>query len=122
MFDTKLGCPWCQLRLLYPWLAQQQITTLYIDPGCQWQNGKDERFNGTVRDECLNMDLFVSVREARVRLESFRRHYNEERPHSRLGYQTPSEFKQAWHNSIVAICWPIIDIQIPGRQLSIKEL
>jgi len=78
------------------WLAQRQITTLYIDPGCPWQNGKDERFNGTVRDECLNMHLFVSVREARVRLEAFRRHYNEERPHSRLGYQTPSEFKQAW--------------------------
>jgi len=38
----------------------------------------------------------VSVREARVRLEAFRRHYNEERPHSRLGYQTPSEFKQTW--------------------------
>jgi putative transposase len=81
------------------WLAQRQITTLYIDPGCPWQNGKDERFNGTIRDECLNMHLFVSVREARVRLEAFRRHYNEERPHSRLGYQTPSEFKQAWHKN-----------------------
>ena len=79
------------------WLTQRQITTLYIDPGCPWQNGKDERFNGTVRDECLNMQLFVSVREARVRLEAFRRHYNEERPHSRLGYQTPSEFKLAWY-------------------------
>jgi putative transposase len=81
------------------WLAQRQITTLYIEPGCPWQNGKDERFNGTVRDECLNMHLFVSVREARVRLEAFRRHYNEERPHSRLGYQTPSEFKHTWHTS-----------------------
>ena len=81
------------------WLVQRQITTLYIDPGCPWQNGKDERFNGTVRDECLNLHLFVSVREARVRLEAFRHHYNEERPHSRLGYQTPSEFKQAWYKS-----------------------
>ena len=81
------------------WLAQREITTLYIDPGCPWQNGKDERFNGTLRDECLNMYLFVSVREARVRVEAFRRHYNEERPHSRLGYQTPSEFKQAWYKS-----------------------
>jgi len=81
------------------WLAQRQIQTWYIDPGCPWQNGKDERFNGTVRDECRNMHLFISVREARVRLEAFRRHYNEERPHRRLGYQTPSEFKQAWHKS-----------------------
>jgi putative transposase len=78
------------------WLAQRQIQTLYIDPGCPWQNGKDERFNGTVRDECLNMQLFASVAEARVRLEAFRRHYNDDRPHSRLGYQTPSEFKHAW--------------------------
>lgn len=78
------------------WLAQRQIQTLYIDPGCPWQNGKDERFNGTLRDECLNMQLFVSVAEARVRVEAFRRHYNDDRPHSRLGYRTPSEFKRAW--------------------------
>jgi putative transposase len=69
---------------------------LYIDPGCPWQNGKDERFNGTLRDERLNRELFASLREARVRLESFRRQYNEYRPHSRLAYQTPSEFKQSW--------------------------
>jgi putative transposase len=81
------------------WVAQRQITALYIDPGRPWQNGKDERVGGTLRDECLNMHLFVSVREARVRLEAFCRHYNEERPHSRLGYQTPSEFKQAWYKS-----------------------
>ena len=78
------------------WLARRQIQTLYIDPGCPWQNGKDERFNGTVRDECLNMHLFASLAEAQVRLEVFRHHYNDERPHSRLGYQTPSEFKRAW--------------------------
>jgi putative transposase len=78
------------------WLAKQQIQTLYIDPGCPWQNGKHERFNGTLRDECLNREVFVSLREARVHLESFRRHYNEQRPHSRLAYQTPIEFKQAW--------------------------
>lgn len=78
------------------WLAQRHIKTLYIDPGCPWQNGKEERFNGTVRDECLNMHLFASAAEARVRLKVFRHHYNEERPHSALGYQTPSEFKRAW--------------------------
>jgi putative transposase len=43
------------------WLARQQIATLYIDPGCPWQNGKQERFNGTVRDECLNMHVFNSA-------------------------------------------------------------
>ncbi len=78
------------------WLAQRQIQTLYIEPGKPWQNGKDERFNGTVRDECLNMHLFSSVAEAQVRLEVFRQPYNEERPHSRLGYRTPLEYKHAW--------------------------
>ena len=78
------------------WLAKQPTQTLYIDPGSPWQNGKDERFNGTVRDECLNLYLFTSVAEARVRLESFRQHYNTERPHSRLGYKTPLEFKSVW--------------------------
>jgi putative transposase len=78
------------------WLAQRQIATLYIDPGCPWQNGKEERFNGTVRDECLNMHVFTSAIEASVWLSAFRQHYNEERPHSALDYQTPSEFKRAW--------------------------
>jgi putative transposase len=78
------------------WLAQRQIATLYVDPGCPWQNGKEERFNGTVRDECLNMHAFASAIEASVRLKAFRHHYNQERPHSALRYQTPSEFKRAW--------------------------
>jgi putative transposase len=78
------------------WLRRQQTATLYIDPGCPWQNGYGESFNGTVRDECLNLQAFASVAEAQVQLDAFRRHYNEERPHSRLGYQTPVEFKRDW--------------------------
>ena len=84
---------------LQGWLVQHAIEPLYIDPGCPWQNGKDERFNGTVRDECLNMQLFGSLIEARIRLEAFRQHYNTERPHSALGYQTPLAFKQAWNEA-----------------------
>lgn len=53
------------------WLAQRQIRTLSIDPGCPWQNGKEERFNGTVRDACLNLHCFTSLAEARVRLKAF---------------------------------------------------
>lgn len=86
----------CVALQLQGWLAQHDIVPLYIEPGCPWQNGKDERFNGTVRDECLNMQLFGALREARIRLETFRQHYNSERPHSALGYQTPGAFKQAW--------------------------
>jgi putative transposase len=84
---------------LQGWLDRQGIVPLYIDPGCPWQNGKDERFNGTVRDECLNMQVFGSLVEARIRLEAFRQHYNSERPHSALAYQTPLAFKQAWNEA-----------------------
>ena len=84
---------------LAQWRAQNCIQPLYIDPGCPWQNGKDERFNGTVRDECLNVQLFGSFLEARIRLEAFRQHYNSERPHSALAYQTPLAFKQAWYQA-----------------------
>jgi putative transposase len=78
------------------WLARHHMTTLYIDPGCPWQNGYAESLNGTVRDECLHMHVFHSVAEARAILAAYRRLYNEERPHSSLGYRTPIEFKQDW--------------------------
>jgi putative transposase len=78
------------------WLAHHQTRTLYIDPGCPWQNGYGESFNGTVRDECLNMYVFHAVAEARIVLAAYRRQYNEERPHSSLGYCTPTEFKRDW--------------------------
>jgi putative transposase len=78
------------------WLAQHERVTLYIEPGCPWQNGYGERFNGTVRDACLKMHSFQSVAEARVVLAAYRRPYTEERPHSSLGYLTPAEFKRNW--------------------------
>jgi putative transposase len=81
------------------WLTKYGIQTLYIDPGKPWQNGKEERFNGTVRDECLNLHVFGSLAEARVRLTTFRTIYNTERPHSRLGYLTPHAFKDAWYET-----------------------
>lgn len=83
-------------QALRSWLAQHQTATWYIDPGCPWQNAFGESFNGSLRDECLQMQLFQGVAEARVVLETYRRHYNDERPHSSLGYRTPAEFKRAW--------------------------
>ena len=78
------------------WLAQRQIKTLYIEPGSPWQNAKGESFNGRLRDECLNMEWFRSVREAQVVIEAWRKAYNAERPHSSLKYQTPMEFHAAY--------------------------
>jgi putative transposase len=78
------------------WLARHHAQTLYIAPGCPWQNGFAESFNATLRDECLNRFAFLSVAEAYGQIEAFRRQYNEERPHSRLGYRTPAAFKADW--------------------------
>jgi putative transposase len=82
--------------MVQAWLAQHSVQTLYIEPGKPWQNGKDERFNGTVRDECLNLHVFTSVAEACVRIGTFHQHYNHERPHSQLDYLAPLAFKAAW--------------------------
>src|SRR5215216_225761 len=77
-------------------LRDSGVQTLYIEPGKPWQTGKEERFNGTVRAECLNRFVFGSIAEACVRLNSYRHEYNSERPHSSLGYLTPQAFRAAW--------------------------
>jgi putative transposase len=80
------------------WLDGAGVGTIYIEPGCPWQNAFSESFNGRLRDECLNVEWFSSRAEARVVVEKYRRHYNEERPHSSLGYLTPQESRLAYQN------------------------
>lgn len=72
------------------WLAQIGVTTLYITPGSPWENGYNESFNGSLRDELLNGEIFYSLAEAKVLIEAWRRHYNTVRPHSSLGYRPPA--------------------------------
>lgn len=79
---------------LLRWVTEEGIDTALIDPGKPWQNGVDESFNGRFRDECLAMEYFRNRAEAVGVIESWRRHYNDVRPHSSLGYLTPSEFVQ----------------------------
>ncbi len=74
------------------WLRDNQIKTLYIDPGSPWQNGYIESFHSRFRDECLNREWLLKLCEARVVIEDWRQHYNTERPHSRLGYLSPEGF------------------------------
>ena len=64
--------------------------TAYITPGSPWENGYIESFNARLRDELLNGAIFCSLREALIVIESWRRHYNQERPHSSLGYKSPA--------------------------------
>jgi putative transposase len=88
--------PECIALAMRGWLARHQMTTLDLAPGCPWQNGYGESFNRTVRDECLHMQVVQSVAEARIMLAAYRWQDHEERPHRRLGYQTPAEFKREW--------------------------
>jgi putative transposase len=77
---------------LLKWIVDQGIETALIDPGKPWQNGATESFNGKFRDECLSLEWFRSRTEAKIIIETWRRHFNEVRPHSSLGYLTPAEF------------------------------
>ena len=78
------------------WLRESGSAPHYIDPGCPWQNGFQESFHGKLRDELLDREVFATVPEAQVRLETQRRWYNEERPHSSLKYMPPAAFARAW--------------------------
>ena len=74
------------------WLAAAGIATLYIEPGSPWENPYSESFNSRFRDEVLDREIFTSLVEARVLLEAYRKEYNDRRPHSSIGYRTPTAF------------------------------
>ena len=76
------------------WLAVQDIGTRFIEPGKPWQNGYAESFHSRLREECLNREVFYSVKHAQVLLDDWRMFYNSARPHSSLAYLTPDEFAQ----------------------------
>lgn len=77
-------------KVVRDWLVKVGVTTLYIEPGSPWENGYVESFNGKLRDELLNGEIFHTVHEAKVLIEQWRRHYNTVRPHSSLGYRPPA--------------------------------
>ena len=78
------------------WLGKVGVKTLYIEPGSPWgesrigSNGYNESFNGRLRDECLNVELFNNLLEAKTIIEYWRKHYNTIRPHSSLRYRSPA--------------------------------
>jgi putative transposase len=77
-------------KALREWLESIGVKTAYIEPGSPWENGYNESFNGKLRDELLNTEIFYTLKEAKVLIEQWRRHYNEVRPHSSLGYRPPA--------------------------------
>ena len=82
--------PACTAKAVRQWLTQLGVETLFIEPGSPWENGYNESFNGKLRDELLNGEIFYTVREAKVLIEGWRQHYNHIRPHSSLGYKPPA--------------------------------
>ena len=77
-------------KLVRNWLQKMGTQTLFIEPGSPWENGYNESFNGKLRGECLNAEIFYTLKEAQIIIEQWRRHYNTIRPHSALGYRPPA--------------------------------
>jgi putative transposase len=77
-------------KALREWISAVGAKTAYIAPGSPWENGYVESFNARLRDELLNGEIFYSLREAQIVIESWRRHYNAVRPHQSLGYRPPA--------------------------------
>jgi len=77
-------------RQIRSWLNHLGVKTLFIEPGSPWENGYIESFNGKLRDELLNREIFTTLAEAKILIEQWRKEYNEVRPHSALGYRPPA--------------------------------
>lgn len=83
-------------RALEAWAMQHDVQLCFIRPGRPVENGFIESFNGRLRDECLNVEWFSSLRDAREKLSRWRMHYNQQRPHSVLADRTPASFASAY--------------------------
>lgn len=104
LFVTR-GCPshlrsdngpeFCA-KVVREWLAWLEVRTLFIEPGSPWENGYSESFNGKLRDELLDREIFYTLHEAQVLIEWWRQHYNTVRPHSALGYRPPAPEARTW--------------------------
>jgi putative transposase len=104
LFITR-GCPthlrsdngpeFCA-KAVREWLAWLDVRTLFIEPGSPWENGYSESFNGKLRDELLDREIFFTLREAQVLIAGWRQHYNTVRPHSALGYRPPAPAARSW--------------------------
>jgi len=88
------------------WADKAAIRINYIEPGSPWENGHVESFHGKFRDACLNREVFGNLLEAKVLVEEWRRQYNEKRPHSSLGYQTPREFGRRFNSKLQVATLP----------------
>ena len=98
------------------WLGKVGVKTLFIGPGSPWENGHCESFNGKMRDEKLNGELFYTLREAQVVLEMWRQEYNTFRPHSSLGQRPPAPVATLPLGSGCSLWGPPLDSSRHHRQ------
>jgi putative transposase len=77
-------------KAIRKWLDRLGVKTLFIEPGSPWENGYIESFNGKLRDELLNREIFTTIAEAKVLIEQWRKEFNQVRPHSSLKYRPPA--------------------------------
>ena len=101
MASVPLSFPMCYgpefiATAVRDWIRAVGAKTAYIEPGSPWENGYCESFNSKLRDELLDGEIFYSLREAEIVIESWRRHYNTKRPHSALGYRPPAPEVVLW--------------------------
>jgi transposase InsO family protein len=94
-------------RAVQEWIAAVGAKTAYIQPGSPWENGYVESFNARLRDELLDGEIFYTLREAKIVIESWRRHYNAIRPHASLGYRAPAP--EVFVPALAA--WPAAQLQ-----------
>jgi len=96
-------------KAVQQWIGAVGAKTAYITPGSPWENGFVESFNARLRDELLNGEIFYTLREAQIIIESWRRHYNTVRPHASIGYRAPAP--EVFVPALAA--WPAVQSQPP---------
>ena len=92
-----------QSKAMDVWAYQHGVQLDFIRPGRPTENGYIESFNGRLRDECLNVQVFFTVADARDKLDQWRLDYNRDRPHSALGDSAPEEFAHAWQTAAATL-------------------
>ena len=105
-------------RVVKKWLENLDVETLYIAPGSPWENGYIESFNGKLRDELLDRELFLSINELRYVVDRWRMDYNHYRPHSSLGYMAPAAFAATCQSSDSATLHRKIEVEDNEKILS----
>jgi len=105
-------------KALREWIVAVGARTAYIMPGSLWENGYCESFNSKLRDELLNGEVFYPLNEARIVIESWRRHYNTVQPHSSLHYKPPAPKALQWPAAQPEPASPAIPALLPGPTMN----